>query len=51
MTDLPLGNGLLRVERVHTSKRGRTYKRRRIVLLERKDSWFKRAMLRRWGLG
>ena len=51
MTDLPLGNGLLRVERIHTSKRGKRYKRRRVVLLERPNSWFKRAMLKRWGLG
>jgi hypothetical protein len=50
MPDLKLGNGLLRVERVHTSKRGKRYKRRRIVAVEYAGpSWFKRAMMRmRW---
>lgn len=50
MTDLKLGNGLTRVERVHTSKKGRTYKRRRVVSVGVSGpSWMKRAMMRmRW---
>jgi hypothetical protein len=50
MPDLPLGNGLMRVERVHVSKRGRSYKRRRIVSVGVSGpSWLKAAMMKlRW---
>jgi hypothetical protein len=50
MTDLRLGNGLLRVERVHTSKRGKTYKRRRVVSVGVDGpTWFRAAMMKlRW---
>jgi hypothetical protein len=50
VTDLKLGNGRTRVPRIHTSKRGRTYRRDRIVEgTVNAPTWFRRAMMKmRW---
>lgn len=47
-----MGNGKTRIERVHTSKKGHTYKRRRsgtLTAVERgAPGWLWNAMMARW---
>ena len=48
--DLKLGNGRVRTETIHTSKRGKTYKRRRVPKSSvGGPTWFRDAMMKmRW---